>query len=82
MLAVAGGGEESRAERTGADGRLLECDAIVDEADVLGGLQRARALASEQVQHACAQHHVLAVLDELAQRQQCCRQWQRQSNFL
>ena len=57
-------------ERTCADGRLLESDAVVDEANVLGGLQRARALASEQVQHARAEHHVLAVFDELAQREQ------------
>mmetsp|Transcript_59614 Transcript_59614/g.136745 ORF Transcript_59614/g.136745 Transcript_59614/m.136745 type:complete len:270 (+) Transcript_59614:1459-2268(+) len=56
-----------RAHRRGAHRRVLEDDAVVDEADVLGRLGRGGALDAEQVQDLRREQRELAILDELAQ---------------
>ena len=59
-----------RRDGGGAHGRILQDDAVVDEANVFGGLLGARTLLAEQVQNAHGQARVLAVFDELAQVRQ------------
>lgn len=46
---------------------MLQHHAVVDEADVLGGVAGLGPLLAQQVQNASGQHGELAVLDELAQ---------------
>ena len=65
-LRPAGPGPAPR-PRTCADLRVLQHHAVVDEADVLGGVAGLGPLLAQQVQDARGQHGELTVLDELAQ---------------
>ena len=52
---------------TSPDCSVLQDDAVVDEADVLGGGGGAGPLSAQQVENLGGQDSVLAVLDELTQ---------------
>jgi hypothetical protein len=55
---------------TSSDGSILQNDAVVDEADVLGWGWGSRPLAAQQVKDFGGQHCVLTVLDKLTQVRQ------------
>lgn len=52
---------------TCSDGRALQKDTVVDEADVAIRFQRPRSLLAQQVEDLAGQLHMLTVLNELTE---------------